>query len=235
MSEHPEDQLEETYIPPDPDGYEEPPGIPEDLRVPRRRQYTLSPAAIEQRRQAAQQPKPGMQGIRNNWKHGLYAKDFANRLKPCKSTCPRYPCTMVGDGITAPGGDCLDKTELLQFFRSVHTAITTKNTDDFNGYSALLIANSMKILQDMQEAILQDGTVLKREKQTREGLQIEYVMHPALAALPKLIADLGMHPSEFMITPKAIAKQEDEEEGLKTLADLMSGVARKLKPKGTEE
>jgi hypothetical protein len=65
---------------------------------------------------------------------------------------------------------------------------------------------------------------------TKQGLQIEYVMHPALQALPKLIADLGMHPNEFMITPKAIAKQDGEEEGIKTLADLMSGVARKMKP-----
>lgn len=223
------EQPEEIYIPPD-DNNDDPTGIPEDLRVPRRRKYTLSEAALEQRRQAAQQPKPGMLGVRNNWKHGLYARDFANRLKPCKSSCPNYPCSMVKEGLTAPGGDCLDKAELMQFFRAVHTAITTKNTDDFNGYSALLIANSMKILQDMQEAILQDGTVLKREKRTKEGLQIEYVMHPALQALPKLIADLGMHPHEFMITPKAIAKQDTEEEGLKTLADLMSGVARKIKP-----
>jgi hypothetical protein len=223
------DISEETYIPPE-DNNDETTGIPEDLRVPRRRKYTMSEAALEQRRQAAQQPKPGMQGVRNNYKHGLYAKDFANRLKPCKSSCPNYPCSMVNDGMTAPGGDCLDKSELMQFFRAVHSAISTKSTDDFNGYSALLIANSMKILQDMQESILQDGTILKREKMTKQGLQIEYVMHPALQALPKLIADLGMHPNEFMITPKAIAKQDGEEEGIKTLADLMSGVARKMKP-----
>ena len=229
MPDFPDDLTDETYIPPD-DHNHEPTGIPEGLRVTRRRQYTLSDAALEQRRQAAQQPKPGMQGVRNNWKHGLYAKDFANRLKPCKSTCHRYPCSMVNDGTTSPGGDCLDKAELMQFFRAVHTAITTQSTDDFNGYSALLIANSMKILQDMQEAILQDGTVLKREKMTKEGLQVEYVLHPALQALPKLIADLGMHPNEFMITPKAISKQDTEEAGLRTLADLMSGVARKLKP-----
>ncbi|MCP4746958.1 MAG: hypothetical protein GY874_12600 [Desulfobacteraceae bacterium] len=36
-------------------------GIPEDMRIKRR--YTMSDEALEQRRKAAKQPKPGMLGI----------------------------------------------------------------------------------------------------------------------------------------------------------------------------
>ncbi len=44
--------------------------IPQDARV--RRRYTMSDAALEQRRKAAEQPKPGMQGKCNNWQYGAH-------------------------------------------------------------------------------------------------------------------------------------------------------------------
>ena len=77
-------------------------GIPENMRV--KRKYTMSEAALEQRRQAALQPKPGMAGIRNNFKTGVLG-----RIWPCKSTCSHFPCVLIDDGATQPGGIVLIK------------------------------------------------------------------------------------------------------------------------------
>ena len=51
--------------------------------------------------------------------------------------------------------------------------------------------------------------------------QEEVKPHPSLYSIPKMIADLGMTPDQFMITPKAIAKNTNEEEAVKTIADMM--------------
>lgn len=202
-------------------------GIPEKNRV--KRHYTMSARAVEQRRKAAQQPKPGMTGKRNNWKTGQYASTFLTRIKPCKSTCDKYPCNIVEEGATQPGGDCLDAEELLQIIHAVHDAIQdpTKG-DSFKEIAAVNVANSIRILEMLQEDIMRDGTLVKTEKPTQFGNVIEYKLHPALLALPKLIADLNMTPDQFMITPKAQARKGTEDEANKTLADFLGGVGRQL-------
>jgi len=201
-------------------------GIPRGLRV--KRKYTMSEAALRQRREAARQPKPGMKGIRNNYKHGLYAKNFANKIKPCKSTCQHYPCELVSDGHTRPGGDCLDKVELLQAFRAIHDAVRKKELAGFQEIAALQVSNNLRIIEMLQEDILRDGTIVRRETPTREGLKVEYVPHPSLQVLPKLIADLGITPAELLITPRAMKKADADEEGAKTLAEMMAGIGRNL-------
>lgn len=224
---------DETHDSPPEEIHEDEIGIPESLRV-KRRSYTMSDAALAQRQNAAKAPKPGMLGVRNNYKHGQFASNFANRIKPCKSTCDKYPCSMIEEGHTQPGGDCLDKLEILTFFRAVHDAVSSKKLESFNSIGSLLISNNLLILQQLQEDIMRDGTILKRETPTTAGVKIEYVLHPGLQALPKMLADLGMNPAEFMITPRAIAKQGSEDEGIRTLADLMSGIGKNVK-KDTEK
>jgi hypothetical protein len=90
-------------------------GLPSNLRV--RRRYTMSPEALAQRKAAAASPVQAhsMEGNRNGWKHGHYAKNFINKLKPCKSTCPQYPCSLVEEGEVEPGDDCLDKADIISF------------------------------------------------------------------------------------------------------------------------
>lgn len=203
-------------------------GIPHDMRV--KRKYTMSDAALDQRRQAAMAPKPGMAGVRNNFKTGQYAKSFLGRIRPCKRTCAHYPCELVEDGATTPGKDCLDKAELLSVVRAVHSALTDpeNGAGDFKDIAALSIANNITILEMLQEDIMRDGTVLKSTKDTKHGQQVEYKMHPSLLALPKMIAELGMTPEQFMITPKAQAKQKTEEEGVKSIAEMLGMVGKKL-------
>lgn len=195
-------------------------GIPEELRIKRR--YTLSPEAIEARRKggkarAKKCPAP-------NWKHGKYATSFVTSIRPCKTTCEKYPCQIIDDGTTEPGEPCLDVAEIVQTAKALYDAIEHKKFDDFNGIANLNIARSLYILKMLQEDIVRDGPTVKRKKYDKDGnyLYTEYVHHPALNVLPKLIADLGMTPQEFMLTPRAIAKQDVEEEGVKSFAGVMA-------------
>lgn len=211
-------------------------GIPEKLRV--RRRYTLSSEAIEQRRAAARSPAKAaaMLGNRNNWRHGMYAENFIGKMKPCLSTCSHYPCSLVDEGKTKPGEDCLDKVEVLQFYRAVHKAVKDKDYEEFNDLAALQIGNTIKVIDMLIEDLLRDGTVVRREKYDAKGnLVIEYVTHPSLLALPKLIADLGLTPAEFMITPRAIDKGNTERETAKSLAELMSRAGKVFKKKPVED
>ena len=211
-------------------------GIPASLRVKRR--YNMSPEALAQRKAAGNSPSKSesMKGNRNGWKHGRYADGFINKIKPCKSTCPQYPCSLVSEGEVEPGDDCLDKVEVIKFFRAVHDAVKDKNYDDFNELAALQIANTIKVIDMLIEDIIRDGTVLKREKHdAKDNLIVEYVTHPSLLALPKLVADLGLNPAEFMITPRAIARDKNERDVGKTLAEMMSRAGRGLKKKDHEE
>jgi hypothetical protein len=208
-------------------------GIPEHLRVKRR--YTMSPEALEQRKHAGNSPNKSdaMKGNRNGWKNGRYTDNFINKLKPCKSTCPQYPCSLVSEGDVEPGDDCLDKVEIVQFFRAVHDAIKDKKYDDFNELAALQIGNTFVVVDRLIEDILRDGTIVKREKYSAQGdLIIEYVTHPSLLALPKLIADLGMNPAEFLITPRAKSRADDEKEAGKTIGDAMTAAAKALSKLG---
>ncbi len=189
-----------------------------------RRQYTVSEAALEQRRDAAAQPREGLKGNRNAWKHGRYARNMLTRIKPCLSTCPKYPCELVKKGATAPGGDCLDAEELLSIIRSVHQMLSNPDDSaDFLEISAVNIGNSLRILEMLQEDILRDGTIVRAQKYDKSGniYQEEIKLHPSLYALPKMIADLNMTPEQFLMTPKAAAKNDNEEEAVKTIADLM--------------
>lgn len=204
-------------------------GIPAEHRI--KRQYTISKRALKQRREAARAPKPGMAGNRNHWKHGQYAKTMLTRIKPCLSTCPIYPCHLVEEGATEPGGDCLDAGELLNIIRSVHRVLENPDENaDFLEISAVNIGNSIRILEMLQEDILRDGTIVRSKKYDKKGnvYQEEVKLHPSLYALPKLIADLGMTPEQFMITPKAQAKNKNEEDAVKSIADLMKDAGAQM-------
>ena len=52
--------------------------------------------------------------------------------------------------------------------------------------------------------------------------------HPSLLALPKLVADLGLNPAEFMITPRAIARDEEKDKDRETVTDGFTRIARAM-------
>ena len=213
-------------------------GVPERLRF--KRSYTLTEAALNARRKNAQKStgpkteKGKAASSMNSWKHGLFAQGYImNKVKPCKSTCPQYPCELVQDNTTKPGGECLDKAAVIQFYSAICEAVTNKKYDDFNQLAALTIANQINVLHTLMEDIQRDGTMLKKEKHDKDGVYLGYevVPHPSLLSLIKLSDSLGITANEMMVTPKALSKQEDEEEGMKTIADLMSSIGKGMKKK----
>jgi hypothetical protein len=210
-------------------------GVPERLRF--RRSYTLTERAIEARKKNAKKStgpkteKGKKTCARNAWKTGRYAQHYIRyKIKPCLSTCPHYPCELVKDNTTQPGGDCLDKAAVIQFYSAIMEAVENKQYKDFNNLAALTIAEQLHVMHLLMEDIQRDGTMLKRFKYDKEGNEIGYevVPHPSLFALPKMIADIGITPNEMMITPKAIEKKEEDDEGIKSIADLMSSIGKNL-------
>jgi hypothetical protein len=241
--EIPSSQAKPSTEPKDNDEDTDEVGVPERLRF--RRSYTLTEAALEARKKNAKKstgPKTekGKKACaKNAWKHGMFAQGFIlNKIKPCKSTCPHYPCDLVKDNAVSPGGECLDKAAVIQFFAAIGEAVKNKQYDEFNELAAFTIANQLNILHTLMEDIQRDGTMLKKEKHDKEGkyLGYEVVPHPSLLSLIKLSDSLGITVNEMMITPKAITKQEDNEEGMKTIADLMSSIGRGVnKGKGKDK
>jgi len=208
---------------------EEEVGIPHRLRV--KRHYTMSAEALEQRRKVTGSPAKAeaMQGNRNAFRHGMYARSFIAKMRPCKSTCARFPCELVEEGQTEPGEDCLDKAEVLHNYRAVRKAIEDKDTLEFNDLAALQIANAISVVSMLTQDLMRDGPMVKREKRDGKGnIIVEFVPHPTLASLPKLIADLGLTPSEFLITPRSKSRSDSDKEGALTLADLITRAGKAL-------
>jgi len=206
-------------------------GIPQALRV--KRHYTVTPAVIERQKANAQQSRPGSADNKRNWKGGKFAKDFIQgRIKPCLSTCELFAeCELVSEGVTKPGGICLDKAAVIATYSAIMDAIKHKEYDDFNEVSGLMIAEAYHVVRSLLEDVMRDGGVCKRLKYDKNGVlqSEEFVPHPGLLAIPKLIADLGINPREMNITPKAIKDDKNTEEANKTAAGLMSDMARRMR------
>ena len=207
-------------------------GIPERFRVKRR--YNISDKVIEQRRNAARKDRPGSEGNRRNWRGGWHAQDFiTGRIKPCKSTCPIFnECELVSEGFTKPDGVCLDKAAVIATYEALMQAINGKQDadyDDFNQVSALLLAETMHISRVMLEEVMDAGGVILRKKYDKNGVlqSEEYVPHPNLHSIPKLIADLNITPRELNATPRSRTDDKNAKEGNNTLAGIMSGLNRR--------
>lgn len=215
-------QLEAGNIEPEEDEI----GIPERLRI--KRPYHMSEAAIKQRKD--RRSKGGKESAKKfpnkNHKHGMYATKSVTAIKPCKTTCQKYPCELIAENKVNPGDSCLDMVFVLQTFKAINKAIKDKEYDDFNEIAAMSISQSIEILRMCQEDILRDGTIVKSEKLNTEGKVIghEIKPHPSMLVLSKLIAELGMTPQEAMITPRQIAKDGNEKELPQSLAGLLSSI-----------
>lgn len=214
-------------------------GIPEGFKV-KRRKYTLSEEALSARRENAKKstgpktPEGKDAASKNSWKHGTYAKSFFRKYsKTCKTTCEFYPCELIEDGKTQPGAECLDKEHIYEAWNAILKGVMNQEFSEFNAIAALDTAKNMQVLRELQEAVLEDGVVVLSEKIDKDGNVIgkELKPHPALLVLPKLTEILGFTPKDLMVTPKEIVKAGREEEGAKTLADLMSSVGNALKKK----
>lgn len=193
------------------------------------RKYTMTPAALEARRQNAQKstgpttPEGKDVSSRNAWKHGLHSR---NRVlgfgKPCRTTCPHYPCRLVDDGDTAPGKDCLDKEYLAETMNAISAALEKGDLDQLKGVVTLQLGQSLQVIDELQASILQYGVYMKSEKKNKEGVVIGYELkpNPSLLPLSNLLKAAGVTLPEFMATPAAFQRKKSDDDTKETLSDL---------------
>lgn len=217
-------------------------GVPESLRF--RRSYTMSDAAFAARRRNTKKStgprsKEGKDKCKMNaWKHGVYAQNYIrHRIKPCLSSCSHYPCALIKEGATEPGGQCLDKSAVIQYYAAICDAAKNKKYDDFNEIAAITLAEQIHVVHTLMEDIQRDGTILKRFKHDKDGneLGFEVVPHPSLLSLAKLIDALNLTPAEMLITPLSLAKMKTDNKKAKALSALMSGFGFGESPGEEEE
>lgn len=207
----------------------------ERLRVKRR--YTMTEAAMAQRRKAYQNstgpntPEGKAISSRNNWKTGQYSRSRILSLgKPCKSTCLHYPCNLVDDGATQPGQQCLDKEYMLSSINAISRALQDGDLTDLKDIVTLQLGGTLQVIDELQASILEYGVYMKSEKIDKEGNVIghEIKPNPSLLPLSKLLQSAGITMPEFMITPAALEKKKSIDEGVETLADIFRGTAAQL-------
>lgn len=223
-------KLERTLV-----GEQEPEGgapeedpVLERLKV-KKRKYTLSDIALAARRNNAQLstgPKTEAgkaASARNNWRHGMYAESRILGLgKPCKSTCPKFPCSLVDEGAVEPGGDCSDKEHLVKACKAIERALKDGSLDDLKDITTLHMAETLQVIGDLQGAILEFGPYMKSEKMDKDGKVIGYELkpNPALLPLSNLIKAFGLTMPEFMITPAAVERKKSDDKAVETIADI---------------
>lgn len=221
----------------------------------------LTPAEQAQRENAAalstgpRTEEGKARSSRNAWKHGLnsavahvtFAQNGAASMarmfgKPCQTTCPlhpdnpdvQHPCSLVVDGLTRAGGNCLDKTVYVNALAALADAM---ENGELSGVHAMLAAEGGKVMQLLHELmgeitskglmiaipyVTKDGNVVY----DREGNEVvaDYKPNPMIPAYIKLLADFGISLPEMLATPQSRAKQKTGEQAADTFQTMMGNI-----------
>ena len=212
----------------------------------------LSEAQLAQRRSAAalstgpRTEQGKARSSRNAWKHGLnsaiHAAHFDNGMqsllgavgKPCQTTCPKYPCGLVEDGLTAPGGSCMDKQVYVQAFGSIIDALESGSMDGMHGLMAAEIAAALQMLHQLRTTIADQGLVIGIPLVTEDGklvhradgseVMAKYVANPGYPMMIKTLEVLGISLPELLATPQAKAKAKEQEEAGDAMQTILGGI-----------
>lgn len=209
----------------------------ERLTVKTRRPYTLTDKALRARQENAQKstgpvtPEGKEACSMNAWKHGQHSRKRILSLgKPCKSTCPNYPCYLVDDGATQPGQQCLDKEYMLHSINALSKAMTSGDLTDLKDVITLQFGGTIQVIDELQASILQYGVYMKSEKLGKDGNIIGYELkpNPSLLPLSNLLKAAGVTMPDFMITPAAVERKKEGEKLAENLADIFRGAGAAL-------
>lgn len=210
----------------------------------------LSEAQLRQRREAAAKstgprtPEGKAASSRNAWKTGEHSaaahliRDnwaVAAFAKPCRTTCPQHPCSLVDDGSTAPGGNCLDKTVYLQAFDRLLDSLQNGTADSMHEVLAAEAAGALELLRNLREEIAAHGLTREIPAFDKDGNPLlidgkpapaKIIGNPAIGPYIALLDRLGLNLPELLATPRAVKKIDAGEEVRDAFAELMGGVAR---------
>lgn len=193
---------------------------------------------------------------RNAWKHGqdsrALRKSFANSGseslaglfgKPCKTTCPMHPdnpertvapCSLVEDGLTRAGGNCLDKTVYVNALAALADAMEAGHLGGVHAMMAAEGAKVMQLLHQMTEEISKRGILIPIPAVTKEGtvvldedggiIAMDYKLNPALPAVQKMASDFGISLPEMLATPQAVSRAKTGKQAGDALSSLMGQI-----------
>ncbi len=226
----------------------------------KKRTYTMSEKALEQRRKASPAGAAAATGpitpegkaisSRNAYVHGGYSRGAAVlRLqgampftgktfisKPCHTTCASYPCSLVKENITQAGGDCLDKTVYLEAFDGIMRMLSDPQSDAMNIQLAMHAAGALDTLHQLRKEIAETGFLLKNPIFDKEGNEIgfRYSANPILGFYIEMLNKMGINLPELMATPMSRSKIKTEQQAQESISSVLSAAFGRLaggKPK----
>lgn len=212
----------------------------------------LSPAQLQQRRNAAAQSTgPRTEAgkaasSRNAWKTGehsaIHRAHFDNGMKsllgatgkPCQTTCPKYPCSLVTDELTRAGGTCLDKQVYVQAFGSIIDALENGSMTGVGALMASEVSAALQMLHDLRAQIADQGFVLgipaindNGEVITRaDGTEVmaKYIANPGYPLAIRTLEVLGINLTELLVTPRSKAQAKTEDDKVDAMQTMLGGI-----------
>lgn len=195
---------------------------------------------------------------RNSWIHGRYSA--VNRAafatvreslnlkafgKPCRTTCPvhpdnpdrrEHPCSLVTQGLTQAGGDCLDKTVYAQAFDAIIQAVESGEMGGMNATLAAELAANLNVIQQVRKEIAEKGIVMFSPMVDKDGVVVldpetgkpaigKVHQNPAVFMLIRLTEALGISLPEMMATPRAREKLREADEGADAMQTFLGAIA----------
>ncbi len=218
--------------------------------------YAMTEKALNQRKAASQlstgpRTEEGKAiSSRDNYRHGMYSRgraviesDWSVGAfgKPCQTTCqyhpdnkkitPAYPCTLVLEGVTKAGGDCMDKTIYVTAFDRLLQSLESGSVESMNEILAAEAAGALEILHSLRKEISEHGFVVRVPAINKDGEPImdkagnviitKVLRNPILPDYYKMLDTLGINLPELLATPLANSKIGEVEDGANTLAHLL--------------
>jgi hypothetical protein len=228
----------------------------------------LSPAELQQRRDAAahstgpRTEEGKARSSRNAWKHGMssavtkltFGQAGAASMaalfgKPCQTTCPlhpdnpnapEHPCSLVLDGLTRAGGNCLDKSVYVTALAALADAL---ESGEMSGVQSMLAAEGGKVMQllhELMQSITTNGLLIAIPMVTKEGNVVydrngkeviaDFKPNPMIPAYIKLLADFGISLPEMLATPQARSRAKTGEQAADSFQSLLGGIMQRAQP-----
>lgn len=221
----------------------------------------LSEAQLAQRRAAAAKstgPRTEAgkaRSSRNGWKHGMssavHKAHFGNGLKtllgtmgrPCLTTCPVHPdnpdrtepaCTLVLEGLTSAGGNCMERKVYVDAFAAIMDAVENQSMDGMHALMASEVASTLQMLHELKTQVTDLGPMIgipmindAGHVITRaDGTEVmgKWVTNPGWPIVLKTLEVLKIDLGELLSTPRSQSQAKVEGDKVDAMQTMLGGI-----------